>query len=517
MLTTYDVLGRKVRVTDNVQDQAFTDSPTIRQVSAFDYSLDGTTLTATDQHGRTIHTTMDVLGRKVAQIGATGITRTTTYDDAAHTTTQAIVPDGATNSQALRTTTYDNANRPVTIEHDYNDGTADPTQTTAFDGLGRVVSQQSDDLELEYSYLGAGGASTTQTATPLNPAYPGEPVDLSRSLALGKQQTSSQRQSDGATSDGTRLTYDPAGRIATSTDPNGRVTSYTYYDDGNVATRTTPSGTVVTDTYDDTTGRLTSVTAEASGGPTVTLAYTYVPAGQPGAGRVHTISDGTDTVTLAYDADGHVVSRSYSDGTATAASFTDTGLLTDTTDVTGAVTSYGYDTLGRMTSATQTRDATTVLASVGYTYDGMSRILTTTRGNGVTTTNTWTPRNQLSTQRTTNASGAVIEEHGYTYDSHGNVARRTDTVAASASQAAGTWTTAYRYDGYDRLLGSVVFPGAAASGTPSRSTTYTLNTAGDVVGVATTGGSTTSNTIDAAGQLTAQTTGGSTVDQVLRR
>ena len=96
VLTTYDVLGRKVRVTDNVQDQAFTDSPTTRQVSAFDYSLDGTTLTATDQHGRTIHTTLDVLGRKVSQIGATGITRTTTYDDAAHTTTQAIVPDGAT-------------------------------------------------------------------------------------------------------------------------------------------------------------------------------------------------------------------------------------------------------------------------------------------------------------------------------------------------------------------------------------------------------------------------------------
>ena len=107
----------------------------------------------------------------------------------------------------------------------------------------------------------------------------------------------------------------------------------------------------------------------------------------------------------------------------------------------------------------------------------------------------------------------MIEAHGYTYDSHGNVARRTDTVAASASQAAGTWTTAYRYDGYDRLLGSVVFPGAAASGTPSRSTTYTLNTAGDVVGVATTGGSTTSNTIDGAGQLTAQTTGGTVVNQ----
>ena len=193
VLTTFDVLGRKVRVTDNVQDQQFTDSPTARQLSAFDHDVDGTTVTTTDQHGRTIHTTLDVLGRRVAQIGATGITHTTTYDDAAHTTTQTIVPDGATDPQALRTTTYDNANRAVNVERDDNDDTADPTQTTAFDGLGRVVSQTSDDLELEYSYLGAGGASTTQTATPHNPAYPGEQLDLSSTLALGEQQTSSQR------------------------------------------------------------------------------------------------------------------------------------------------------------------------------------------------------------------------------------------------------------------------------------------------------------------------------------
>ena len=314
VLTTFDVLGRKVRVTDNVQDQAFTDSPTSRQLSAFDYDLAGTTVTATDQHGRTIHTTLDVLGRQISQIGATGITHTTTYDDAAHTTTKAVLPDGATDPQALRTATYDNANRAVNVERDYNDDTADPTQTTAFDGLGRIVSHTSDDLELEYSYLGAGGASTTQTATPHNPAYPGEPLDVNRTIALGGQQLSSQRDQAGTTADGTRLTYDPAGRIATSTDPNGRTTSYTYYDDGNVATRTTPSGTVVTDTYDDTTGRLLNVTAQPPTGPSVTLTYTYVPAGQRGAGLVHTISDGTDTVTLGYDADSHVVSRTYSDG-----------------------------------------------------------------------------------------------------------------------------------------------------------------------------------------------------------
>ncbi len=337
---------------------------------------------------------------------------------------------------------------------------------------------------------------------------------MSRTLALGGQQTSSQRQQQGGTPfQGTGLTYDPAGRIATSTDPNGRTTSYTYHPDGNVATRTTPSGTLVTDSYDATTGQLTSVTAQPAAGPAVTLTYTYVPAGQPGAGRVRTISDGTDTVTVAYDADGHVVSRGYSDGTETSATYTDSGLLATTIDVTGAVTSYAYDTFGRMTSATQTRGDST-LAEVAYTYDAMSRIEAMTRGNGVTTTNTWTPRNQLASQATTTGSGAMIEEHVYSYDSHGNVTTRTDTVAAVSSPAAtaGTWTTAYRYDAYNRLIASATYPGTDTSGPPSTSTTYTLNTAGDVIGIAT-ASSTISNTIDAAGQLTAQTTDGAVVNQ----
>ena len=513
VLTTFDVLGRKVEVTDNVQDQQFTGSPSVRKLSTFDYSVDGTTMTATDQHGRTIHTALDVLGRQVAQVGATGITNTVTYDDAAtHTTTRSVIPDGETAFEATSAIRFDNRNRPVRLEREYSDGTADPIQTAAFDGLGRVISQQSEDLTFEISYLGAGGASTAQTATPEDPAYPGELLDLSRTVALGGQQTSSARQHpDGAAFQGSGLTYDAAGRIASLTDPNGRITSWTYHPDGTVATRTAPSGTVVTDTYDSVTGRLTNVTAEAAGGPAVTLTYAYVPAGELGAGRVHTISDGTNTVTLGYDADGHVTSRAYSDGTATSASYTDTGLLDTTTDVTGAVTTYHYDSVARMTSATQTRGGV-VLAEVAYTYDSMSRIHTTTRGNGVTTTNTWTPRNQVATQRTTTASGAVIEEHGYTYDSHGNVARRVDTVPGTPNQTASTWTTAYRYDAYNRLLGSVTFPGAEASGTAATSTTYTPNAAGDVVGI-TSNGSTTTNTIDPAGQLTAQTTDGTVVDQ----
>jgi RHS repeat-associated protein len=524
--TTYDALGRIALVTDNVSNQAFTGSPTARTLSTYSYSLDGTTIAATDQQGRTITTTLDVLGRQVQQVGPTGITHAIGYNDVAHTTTQTIDAASSIIPDATRTTSYNDGNRPVSVQRQYSDGTADPTQMTGYDGLGRVTSQTSNDVTLHYTYLAAGGASTAQTATPQDtPAFPGDPLDLSGTVALGGQQTTSARkQPDQPASQGTRLTYDAAGRMATSTDPKGRTTRYTYHPDGTVATRTTPSGTVVTDSYDPVTGRLTSVTAQPSGGAAVTRTYGYVPAGQPGAGRVRTISDGTSTVTLGYDADGHVVSRSYSDGTATFAKYTDTGLLSTTTDVTGAVTSYGYDAAGRMTTAAQMR-GTTVLASVTYTYDAMSRVKTTTRANGVTTTNTWTARNQLSSQRTTSGSGSLIEEHDYSYDSHGNVATRTDTCAAVSSTpaTAGTWTTAYRYDAYNRLISSATYVGSSASGLAWTSTTYTVNVAGDVVGTTTTTrlpvdgqpplSSRTTNTIDVAGQLTAQVTNGTTVEQ----
>ena len=74
-----------------------------------------------------------------------------------------------------------------------------------------MTSQTQDDLALNYTYL--AGRSTTQTAIPVDPvAFPGDPLDLTSSLALGGQQTASERQLDGSASQGTRWTYDDAGR-----------------------------------------------------------------------------------------------------------------------------------------------------------------------------------------------------------------------------------------------------------------------------------------------------------------
>ena len=241
------------------------------------------------------------------------------------------------------------------------------------------------------------------------------------------------------------------------------------------------------------------------------------------------MSDGTDTIAYAYDADGHRTDVYYPDGTSTSADYNDKGQLLSTTDVTGAVTSYVYDaTDGTLTSATQRRGST-VLASVAYTYDALSRIATTTRGNGTVTTNTYTAQNQLATQTTKDAAGRVIEAHSYTYDAHYNPATRTDTYApgGSASPTGGTWTTVYSYDAYDRLIGSAVHTGPLTNGQPNglpvTTTQYTVDLGGDVVATKKTtrlGGirpitttTTSTNTIDDSGRLTARKTGSATATQ----
>ena len=184
-LTTYDALGRRVRVTDNVHDQAFTGSPTSRQLAAYTYSLDGTKLTATDRSGRTIDTTLDALGRQVSQVGVTGITHGTAYDDAAHTRMQTVTGVGSATAAMTRTSTYDNGNRPVTVQRQYSDGTADPTQTPATtawaadraDGRRRDPRRQLPRRRRRVH---------REDRDPQDPAeFPGDPISLSTTHALG--------------------------------------------------------------------------------------------------------------------------------------------------------------------------------------------------------------------------------------------------------------------------------------------------------------------------------------------
>jgi RHS repeat-associated protein len=532
--TTVDLLGRTVKITDNVRNGVVVADPAARTLSAHAYSPDGTATTATDQAGRLTTTVLDAFGRTVSQGGPTGLTHLTAYDDgAAHTTVAAMLPEGSTQPKMSTATSYDDADRAIHAQTSYVTGSGtitDPTTAKAFDGLGQPITSTQNDLTVTTDRTGPGGMPASSTAAPQSPdEFPGEPMTAITTHDLTGAATSRTLHQGDQVSTAVTVDYDAAGNVVAATDPEGRTTTYTYTPDGQPLTKTGPSGTVTTHTYDPTSGLLSGITVTAPGQPTRTIAYTRVPAGQPGAGQVATVSDGTDTITYRYDIDGHRTSVSYPDGTATTVDYNDKGQLVTSTDVTGAVTTYVYDaTDGSLKSATQRR-GTTVLASVTYMYDPMSRIATTTRGNGTVTTNTYTDQNQLATQTTKDSGGRVIEAHRYTYDAHFNPATRTDTYPAggSATAAGGTWTTIYNYDAYDRLLGSAVYTGPLTNGQPSglpiTATRYSVDLGGDVTATTRTtrlGGirpittrSTTTNTIDDSGRLTTRKTGSTTASQ----
>ena len=106
-----------------------------------------------------------------------------------------------------------------------------------------------------------------------------------------------------------------------------------------------------------------------------------------------------------------------------------------------------------------------MLASTGYTYDALSRGV---HGDPRQRPHDDEPVDSGATRCRGRdhgqAAGVVVEGHAYTYDTHNNVATRTDTTPTVAPTSPGakateTWTTAYRYDAYNRLLGSAVYPG----------------------------------------------------------
>ncbi len=337
------------------------------------------------------------------------------------------------------------------MQRQYSDGTADPTWSSSYDGLGRLTSQTSDDLTLDPTYLGGGGVVHRADGDPEGPRRrsPATRSTCRAPTPSAASRPASERRASRVERQGTTLTYDAAGRTGHLDRPERS------HDELHRTTPTAPSRPAPcrpapwspTPTT-RTTGRLhdRDGAADRAVPPSRRPTATSRP-GSPARGGCKSISDGTSTVTFGYDADGHVVSRAYSDGTATSATYLDNGQLHTTTDVTGAVTTYVPDSAG----AAQDGDPDARGDDAGLGHLHLRRhcrgSATTTRGNGVTTTNSVDARatSSAASARPT-ASKALVEEHLYTYDTHGNVATRIDTTPSRRHGRPGT-----SYDAYDRL------------------------------------------------------------------
>jgi RHS repeat-associated protein len=213
------------------------------------------------------------------------------------------------------------------------------------------------------------------------------------------------RRADGRT---TEFSYDDGGRLTAVRDPRGVEVAFGYHASGNLlATRTYSDGTALTYTYND-------------------------------ARNLTAISDGTGTMSFAYDSGGRVTQVSYPDGRELSYGYDSGGRRTRLETDDGFVLLYGYDSAGRL-AAVETGNQTSV---VSYGYDSAGRLARVDKGNGAWTELGYDGSGNLARMTNHGPDRTVLSEFVNTFDGLG---RRTSTQTLD-----GTWT--YSYDTAGRLI-----------------------------------------------------------------
>ncbi|MEU3890796.1 LamG-like jellyroll fold domain-containing protein [Streptomyces sp. NPDC029041] len=347
--------------------------------------------------------TYDGLGRKTSekQVSDTfpnGVGTAYEYDSASHVITEtgagvkneitgtthtakitrSYDEDGNLLSETTQDTTGADGERTTTFHynaHGLNDSVTDAEQHTTsleHDGLGRVTGMTDPaGTHFTYTYTARGRHATTVLDD-----WTGDPSGSVRDLTVVSN------------------SYDPAGRLASTTDAMGATTAYTYFDDGLPATTTAKQVTQADGTRHDivlesnTFDPAGNLIKQVTGGGAVTRTFTVDDLGRTetsvldpgGLNRTSTfVYDGDDrvkeqtqtiagtkkhTTTSEYDPAGNLTKQTVTDGTSvhtTTSTYDDRGLpLTSVSprgNVSGAdasayTTVYRHDALGRLVQET---------------------------------------------------------------------------------------------------------------------------------------------------------------------
>ncbi len=309
----------------------------------------------------------------------------------------------------------------------------------------------------------------------------------------------------------TTYSYDAAGRQTSVADPDGRITRFGYDADSEQISVADAAGQVTSYGY-DAAGRLTTV-AYPDQAPT--------SFGYDAAGRRVTMTDGTGTSSYGYDGYSRLVSVSDGAGATVGYTYDSLSRIVAITYPDGRVVSRGFDATGQLVSVA---DGSGNSVSFGYDADGNN--VTSSFPGGVADTATLDAADQV-TGIGIAASGGSLATFGYTLTPAG--------LAATASDSLQPATQSYTYSPTDQLTGVgdssagfgygtianlTALPDGSALGYdpagqlttaahPDGSTTsYGYDSLGRRVVAATTSAGTTSTLgygLDAAGHLTAST------------
>ncbi|MGH9533334.1 MAG: RHS repeat-associated core domain-containing protein [Terriglobales bacterium] len=361
---TEDGSGNRVAETDYAYDQATPGGPS--GVVGKDYTSGNCGLLTTESGwdsttGSALSTTFtyDNTGRL--------LTETSPLDAALGKTTETIsyadeyasgsgTPPGPTD--AYPTTITDALGH--TREYTWNYASGELASSTGENGNPTSYAYSDPLARLtQVNYPPPAGGETTYT---YDDSAPSPSVTTSKEISPGNwlttvsvrdgmgQVVESETTSDTVGADYVKTTYDGLGQVLAVTnpyratnDPTYGVTTYAYDGLGRTKSVTHPDGAVVNTTY---TGRATEVTDEGNGSYSVT--------------RVSQV-DGLGRLTSVCEVD--ATAMPYGGGATPATCGQDVA-------ATGFLTTYGYDTLGDLTSVTQSG-----LNARSFSYDSLSRLL----------------------------------------------------------------------------------------------------------------------------------------------
>jgi RHS repeat-associated protein len=311
----------------------------------------------------------------------------------------------------------------------------------------------------------------------------------------------------------TKYAYNAVGNLASQTDSDGNTWTYSYDADARLVKTTDPLGNISASTYDGDSNQVTATDARG-----VTTTTTFNADNRP---LKVTYSDGTPTVTYAYDADGDVTTLAGATGTQTLAYNTadevtsiagpGSGSFAYTYDPAGNVLTrsypdgtaitYTYSSDGEMTSLASGSATTT------YTYNVANELTSTAMSNGVTEAQAYNDAGQLT--GITDAKGSkTLDSYQLTLD--GDAQPTQAAVTQDGTVQPGEY---YGYDS-DGQLTSACASTTGTSGCSTKSgggeTAWTYDQAGDRL-TQVTGGKTTDYAYNADEELVTATTGSAQV------
>ena len=420
----------------------------------------------TDAAGKATIFTYDGLN-KVARTDA--LVQVTHYDYDARNRLRHARYD--TSSKEDRTYAYDSAGRLLSVT-DAGDHSALSAVAYTYDGLGRVLTETSNQATHTYGYDLGGNRTSVQYGL----------VGGGSGRAIAS-------------------TYDALNRLDTLTEGGANTTTYHYDLDGHVRGKDLPSGEKEVTTFDALGRQSDSSDTTAAGA--LLYAYNY---GRDAAGNLRLMSEykpglpaATRTTTMAYDQADRLTQEAVYSGTDTSATATPVSR-----------TGYGYDASGNRTSKSVADGVTTTYSvnalneltgftesggrSVSFTYDDNGNRATRTEG-------TATDAYAYDTENRLISLDKAGTHYTYLYDYRTRRVIRTESGASTQVVFSGG-TSVQEYSGSD-----------AGANTPSVEFIRGSDWGGGVGGIlySVRGGSASFDHFDGRGDVTTQTNPSGTV------